>query len=214
MAGVFKPDNVKPEIEYKIWGYVLYDPAENLFNESSTAVYPGPYAGTNTRTNTGIAQWYRKTDYLDIEFYSDVNIYDYGSTPSVGASEYGDPLNVFDNTNGVKGNLTTTLSKHTGVNEWQMIGFVPKGRYRIELTSSSPNYKLSTEWYLESVTYSNIKNQTLSKTNIQEDDNNIELHANIEVYNILRDNEIKPTGNIKENGYEYKINSDNIIKFK
>ncbi|WP_223553113.1 discoidin domain-containing protein [Lysinibacillus sphaericus] len=163
MTGALRPHdsllNSSDEARYKIHGYVLYDPAENLFNGSLTKVAVAPFAGTYSRGGYPISYWYEANHYLDIEFYDDVKIWDSGYE----SSSYWGELNVFDNTNGVLGNKVGVLSAYNGTfngtnPNWIMIGALKKGRYKIV---RGTNYRISQEWYLEL----DMQKKTLIKAN-------------------------------------------------
>ncbi|MFJ5790139.1 discoidin domain-containing protein [Lysinibacillus sp. NPDC093197] len=163
MAGTSRPLesqlNNKDEVGYKIHGYVLYDPAENLFNGGFTNIAVAPFAGTVSRTGTAFAYWYEANHYLDIEFYDDVRIWDCGYS----SSSYWGALDVFDNKNGVLGGKVGILSAYSGTFDsgnpnWVMIGTLKKGRYKITRGTS---LRISHEWYLEL----NTKNKTILKAN-------------------------------------------------
>ncbi len=151
MAGASRPHESLlgslEEVGYKIHGYVLYDPAENLFNGGLNNIAVAPFAGTYSRIGSNFAYWYDANHYLDIEFYDDVRIWDCGYS----SASYWGKLDVFDNTNGVLGGKIGVLSAYSGTfnidnPNWVMIGILKKGRYKINRGSS---LRVSHEWYLE-----------------------------------------------------------------
>lgn len=150
MAGILKPVGVKPEVPHKIWGYVMYDGAENLFNEGFSTVSKAPFLGTvRSGREATFAYWNDTMDYLDIEFEKDVNIWDAGT--GVGTnSTHTSPLKVYKNAKGIKGELVGDTLPNTYVNSspsWTQIISLPKGRYRFEF---GRGLRISAEWYLES----------------------------------------------------------------
>ena len=67
MTQLSKPERAHRQSLYKIWGYSLYSPAENLFNGSDTDIYSGAYAGTSVVQNVPYTQWSNEGDYLTME---------------------------------------------------------------------------------------------------------------------------------------------------
>lgn len=137
-----KPDVSLLESEliasYKLHNYNTYDIAENLF--SGSALAPPPYVGTYVRSDNPSANLGGVGSYIDIEFYDNVRLWEIALTDLEG---YSNPMNVYFNDNGVKGELVATTK--TPTTTWQNIVELKKGRYRIELTSG----RLVGEWYLE-----------------------------------------------------------------
>lgn len=137
-----KPDVSLLESEliasYKLHNYNTYDIAENLF--SGSALAPPPYVGTYVRSDNPSANLGGVGSYIDIEFYDNVRLWELALTD---LADYGNPMNVYFNDNGVKGELVATTK--TPTTTWQNIVELKKGRYRIELTSG----RLVGEWYLE-----------------------------------------------------------------
>lgn len=133
MAGILKPNNAKSEVGYKIWKELSTQPASNLFN------------GSYTTPATPYFYWNTAGQFLDIEFYADVRIYDAGSSV---AGAYNNPMKVFHNTDGIKGAYIKDISpnKHSAVPDWTIVAELPKGRYLMEYTG----LRISNEWYLES----------------------------------------------------------------
>lgn len=147
MAGACKPAGATgKEAKYKIIGYKLYDPAENLFTGGVNTPSVGPFVGLYNRTGYDYASWQVASDFLDIEIDHKVNIWEYGFQ-----TNFLRRLRIYDNTNGIKGALIgTTLN---GVlNDWCMIyASLPPGRYRFEMdaTDASNPYHAGVEWFLE-----------------------------------------------------------------
>lgn len=150
MAGTFRPSSSQlktdKEGKYIIHNYSLFDPAESLFTGGTNVVPVAPFKGTTVRTAYDEAYWFNVTDFLDIEFLDDVNIWD------VGTEYHKFPLDVYISDNGVAKEKVGIIEENQplDVNNWKKVGTFKKGRYIIKIQdANSP--RISHEWYLEVV---------------------------------------------------------------
>lgn len=155
MAGTLRPSmdllQSNREANYIIHNYRLYDGAENLFNGGMNTISSAPFKGTVDRTGSNFTYWFEPFHYLDIEFLSDVKIWDAGYVTTTHLN----PLNIFSNENGIKGSLVGQLKKYTKTYSatnpnWEEVATLKKGRYRFEMVVAG-GYRISNEWYLEDV---------------------------------------------------------------
>ena len=149
MAGSAKPAGVGPEGTWLLHDYVMYDPAENLFNGYTNQwTVPESYAGSYSRTGYDYGYWNTTSHYIDLEVYENCNIWAYThSSPS-----YARRLIAYDNTGGVLGDAVQTSINTTTTETWEkLFSNLPAGRYKIKLdtTDTSDNYHLDREWYIE-----------------------------------------------------------------
>ena len=153
MAGTLKPTQAGEEGTYIIHGYNMYTPAENLFNQSTNALATAPFKGTSVDSTTrAYGYWYTVGEYLDIEFMSDVKIWNTGFE----SASYGVPLAVYSNTNGTKGaklkdTSTSPVAPNATTPNWVVLTELKKGRYLFSLDNAGSYGRIDREWYIEKI---------------------------------------------------------------
>jgi hypothetical protein len=151
MAGLLKPIGTRSEVNYKLWGYKMYDVAENGFNGSANTPYVGEKVGTYLRDDMDALYWMNDaTNFLDIEVYDNCKIHVKANL--TWGIQYTKRLSIYRNTNGIKGELVgRTINGYNA--DWNLIySYLLKGRYRIELdmTDTAYSYHGDLEWFFES----------------------------------------------------------------
>lgn len=120
-------------------------PAIYLLNGGRTYEKTSKYTFSNQKYDadtTWQTEWTNTYHFLDIEFFQNTIIWEYGSFPNSAT------LDVYDFTNGTLGKKITTIKPPYPSSTWSKTAEVPKGRYKILCPNGSRGIG---EWYFETV---------------------------------------------------------------